>query len=287
MSSLPKVRCRQIEESDLDAVADLLTRGFPERPRNYWTNALTLLARRSAPQGCPRFGYMLDAEGAAAGVLLLIFSETDGLADAPIRCNVSSWYVDPAYRGFAAALVSAALKLKHVTYLNISPADHTWPILKAQGYSRYTDGQFAAVPLLSKGRGRVRARAFTGAERDKALPEYELMRAHVDAGCLGIVCDTKDGPLPFLFLRRRLSRAPFGFVQLVFCRDTAELVRCAGALGGHLLTRGVFCVICDAPAAIPGLVGRFFGEKAPRYFRGPNPPRLNDLSFTELVLFGP
>jgi hypothetical protein len=287
MSSLPKIRCRLIEKSDLDGIADLLTRGFPARTRKYWTKALDQLATRATPPDCPRFGYMLDAEGAAAGVLLLIFSQQGEAQDASIRCNVSSWYVDPAYRGYAAALVSAALKLKHVTYLNISPAEQTWPILEAQGYRRYTDGQFAAVPLFTPIRGRVRARAFTDGTRDRALPEYELIRAHVEAGCLAVVCDTDTGPLPFIFRRRRLSQIPFGFVQLIYCRDTQDFVRCAGTLGRYLLLRGAVSVICDSTAAIPGLAGRFFANKTPRYFRGPNPPRLNDLSFTELVLFGP
>jgi hypothetical protein len=287
MSSLPKIRCRLIEESDLDGITDLLTRGFPARTRKYWTKALDQLATRATPPDCPRFGYMLDAQGAAAGVLLLIFSQQGEGQDASIRCNVSSWYVDPAYRGYAAALVSAALKLKHVTYLNISPAEHTWPILEAQGYRRYTDGQFAAVPLFTPSRGRVRARAFTDGARDRALPDYELIRAHVEAGCLAVVCDTDTGPLPFIFRRRRLSQIPFGFVQLIYCRDTQDFVRCAGPLGRYLLLRGAVSVICDSTAAIPGLAGRFFANKTPRYYRGPNPPRLNDLSFTELVLFGP
>jgi hypothetical protein len=287
MSSLPKIRCRLIEESDLDGIADLLTRGFPARTRKYWTKALDQLATRATPPDCPRFGYMLDAQGAAVGVLLLIFSQQGEAQNASIRCNVSSWYVDPAYRGYAAALVSAALKLKHVTYLNISPAEHTWPILEAQGYRRYTDGQFAAVPLFTPSRGRVRARAFTDDARDRALPEYELIRAHVEARCLAVVCDTDTGPLPFIFRRRRLSQIPFGFVQLIYCRDTQDFVRCAGPLGRYLLLHGAVSVICDSTAAIPGLAGRFFANKTPRYFRGPNPPRLNDLSFTELVLFGP
>jgi hypothetical protein len=287
MSPQPKIRCRLIEEGDLDAVADRLTRGFPARTRKYWTSALERLATRVAPEGCPRFGYMLDADGVAAGVLLLIFSRTGEGADAPIRCNVSSWCVDPAYRAYAAALVSAATKLKHVTYLNTSAAEHTWPILKAQGYSRYSEGQFVAVPLLSGRHGRVRARPFTGGASDGALPEYELLRAHVEAGCVGVVCETEAGPAPFLFVRRRLDNAPFGVMQLVYCRDTEDLVHCAGALGRHLLWRGAVCVICDSTAPIGGLIGRFFADKTPRYFRGPNPPRLNDLSFTELVLFGP
>jgi hypothetical protein len=284
--SPPKVTCRTIEELDLNAVADLLTRGFPRRTRKYWTNALQRLGGHATPEGYPRFGYLLEAEGVTVGVLLQIYFQSTYAADAPIFCNVSSWYVDPAYRSFAAALVSAALKLKHVTYLNISPAVKTFPILKAQGYSRYTVGQFVAVPLLSPPRGRIRARPFETA-RDLALPEYGLLRAHVDAGCLAVVCETAAGQLPFLFLRRPLSWAPFGFVQLVYCRDTRDFVRCAAALARHLLTRAALCVICDAPGPVPGLAGRYFADKEPRYFRGPNPPRLNDLSFTELVLFGP
>jgi hypothetical protein len=50
MSSLPKVRRRLIEESDLDAAAERLTRGFPAWPRKYWTNSLARAARaRLAP----------------------------------------------------------------------------------------------------------------------------------------------------------------------------------------------------------------------------------------------
>jgi len=74
-------------------VADLLARGFPARPRKYWTSALARLAARGAPDGCPRFGYLLEADGAPVGVLLLIFAESGGA----VRCNVSSWYVEPAY----------------------------------------------------------------------------------------------------------------------------------------------------------------------------------------------
>jgi hypothetical protein len=42
-------------------------------------------------------------------------------------------------------LQSQAIKHKNVIYLNISPALHTRPIVEAQGFSRYGDGQFARV----------------------------------------------------------------------------------------------------------------------------------------------
>ena len=58
-------------------------------------------------------------------------------------------YVDPAFRSYAALLVSQALKHKNVTYLNISAAPHTRRIADVHGYTRYSDGTFVAVVGLS------------------------------------------------------------------------------------------------------------------------------------------
>jgi hypothetical protein len=279
VASPPQVRCRQIRPADLEAVADLLTRGFPERPRKYWTSALARLELRCAPQGCPQFGYLLEADGVPVGVQLLIFSETGGA----IRCNVSSWYVEPTHRGHAALLASLASKLKHVTYVNTSAALHTWPILDALGYRRYNHGQFAAVPALKPGAGRVRR--LTDADRD--LPEYDLLAAHAEAGCIALICQTAEGPEPFVFLARRVAGMPFAAAQLIYARDTGRFVACAGPIGRFLLRRGAPLVICDAPAPIRGLTGLWFKHRGPRYFKGPERPRLNDLAFTEMVVFGP
>jgi hypothetical protein len=280
-----KVRCRPIAEADLEAIADLLTQGFPDRARKYWTKGLDNLKARPAPADCPQFGYLLEAEGRIVGAILLIFSETGSGEARQFRCNVSSWYVAPAFRPHATLLISAALKLKHVTYLNISAAAHTLPILQAQGYRRYSQGQYAAVPALGGGWG-VKARLFDAA-RDHALAEFDLIQAHVAAGCLAVVCETKSGPEPFLFLRRRMAYAPLGVVQLVYCRDTDGFAQAAGAIGRLLLTQGAAAVLCDAEGPLAGVPGVHFKDKAPRYFKGPDQPRANDLAFTELVLFGP
>jgi len=257
-------------------VADLLARGFPE-PRKYWTRALDRLSARGAPEGCPPIGYLLEAGGAVVGALLLIFIERGG----QIRCNVSSWYVEPAHRGHAALLASMATKLKHVTYVNTSAAEHTWPILTALGYRRYNQGQFAAIPALKGGAAKVRA---LGGE-DRSLADYDLLAAHAAAGCTVLVCETPEGPEPFVFLRRRVSGLPA--MQLIHARCTERFIACAGPLGRALLRRGAPIVILDAPAPFAGLVGLWFRKRGPRYFKGPVQPRLNDLAFTEMVVFGP
>ena len=279
-SPAPKVRCRQIREPDLDAVADLLTRGFPAKTRKYWTSALETLGERKAPEACPNYGYLLEADGVIVGVLLLIFTEVGG----QVRCNVSSWYVEPAHRGHAALLASMASKLKHVTYVNTSAATHTWPILNALGYQRYSQGQFAALAALKPG-GKGRVRRLSPA--DAQLRDYDLLRQHADAGCLVLICEQGGDARPFVFLRRRLQALPFAAAQLVYARDTEAFAACAGPLGRFLLGRGVALVLCDAPAPIAGVPGLWFKDRGPRYFKGPERPRLNDLAFTEMVVFGP
>src|SRR6185437_12343263 len=148
-TSAPSLRCRQIAENDIPAVAALLARGFHHRNQQFWLRALAQLTRREPPPGLPKYGYLLESGGVAVGALLLICSmvRTDGTAIP--RCNLSSWYVEPTFRTYAALLVSQALRHKDVTYLNVSPAPHTLPIIEAQGFARYCDGVFIAVPMLN------------------------------------------------------------------------------------------------------------------------------------------
>ena len=102
-----RVRCRQIEETDLDAVLDLLVEGFPGQARAHWAEAMRQLAAHDTPAGYGKYGYLLECDGVVAGIVLLIFSKIDGAAH--VRCSVSSWYVRPSFRGYAALLASHAL----------------------------------------------------------------------------------------------------------------------------------------------------------------------------------
>jgi len=279
------VRCRQIAGGDLEAVAALLASGFPDRAPAYWRRALAVLKDRTAPDGYPQFGLMLEGERGVVGVLLLIF--TQGV-DGAVRCNVSSWYVDPAYRMHAAPLVSSALKYKHVTYLNVSPAPNTWPILEAQGYRRYSEGQFASLPALSlKGLG-AKVRLYHPARDDARLPiaEAALLKDHAASGCVALICERRGQIAPLVFLPRDVRLVGPVVMQLAYCRDTADFARNAGPVGRFLARRGVAFVLSDGEGPVPGLIGRFFKDRAPKYFRGADRPRLNDLAYTEAVLFG-
>jgi hypothetical protein len=270
----------------LGSAAMLLAEGFPDRSPAYWTRALDVLRTRPAPDTYPRFGLLLESEGRCVGVLLQIYAQvTEAGADA-VRCNLSSWYVQPAFRSYAALLVSRALRHKEVTYLNVSPAEHTWPILQAQGYRRYSEGQVAAMPVLSLRGWGARVRRYRIGEDGWPPETSALLDTHAALGLLVAVCERGGERAAFAFLPRRVKRAGRSVAQLTWCETTDEFVRFAGPLGLWLVRQGLPLVLLDACGPARGLVGRFFRDRAPKYFRGVRPPRLNDLAYTEAVLFG-
>jgi hypothetical protein len=122
-----KPRIREISENDVEAIADLLTRGFVHRPREYWLRGLRRQGMRLLPSEVPRYGYLLENEGMPVGCLLLIYSSKIIDGEIATCCNVSSWYVDPAFRNYAALFASMTQKRKDVTYFNVTPAAATWP----------------------------------------------------------------------------------------------------------------------------------------------------------------
>jgi hypothetical protein len=283
----PSLRCRQIEEGDIEGVATLLAQGFPTRNRAFWLGAFAQLRRHAAPPGFPKYGYLLDDGGRAVGVVLLICSLVrNGETTAP-RCNPSSWYVDPAFRAYAPMLVSQAFRHKDVTFINTSPARHTWPILEAQGFARLCDGVFFAVPLLSGWSGGAKAKVIDGTQKpqvDYDPRDQAVVLEHAAHGCITFWCATAERAYPFVF-RRRFVRGIVPYAQLIYCNDVADFVRFAGPLGRRLALRAVPFVMIDANAAIPELIG-WYSDGMPKYFKGPQRPRLGDLAYTEYGVLG-
>jgi hypothetical protein len=286
------IRCREIGIADLDAIADLLGRGFARRSRDWWVAGLKRQLVREVPEGFPRFGYMLEHEGTPVGVLLLIYIAHDDDGGTSIRCNLSSWYVDPAYRAYAPMLTKVAQRHKHVTYVNISPARWTWPTIEAQGFRAYCRGLFFSFPVLSRAAKGMRVEIVPGDANvvdNLSEADIAILARHAAYGCLGIVCRTADDhAFPFVLQVMRIKeRIAPPAMQLIYCRDVADYVTCAGAIGRFLLRRGVVAVALDANGRIDDLVGHYRETYRRKFFKGPQRPRLADLSDSELVIYGP
>jgi hypothetical protein len=283
--AIPGVRFRQIADADVNDVVDLLTRGFaPRRSRAFWQGVMARLAAHAPPPGAPRYGYMLDHGGGPVGVVLM---PSAAMPTGEVRSNVSSWCVEPAYRGYASLLISQAFRRKDVTYVNLTPGEHTRSILQFQGYTCYAQGTFvAALALHMFARGpRTRIVPAEATPRASfAAYERRVLLDHAGYGCTALWCETQERAHPFVFRLRTLKGIPCA--QLVYCRDVADCVRFAGPLGRYLALRGRPLLLIDASGAIPGLIGKYFDQKMPRYFRGPRRPRLGDLAYTEIAMFG-
>jgi hypothetical protein len=288
MSSHPlRVRCRAIGDADRDAVINLLLKSGFGGDRAYWTEALQRLCEHPTPEGYPKYGYLLEINGVAVGVLLLICSAIPVAGEIKVRCNTSCWTVWPAFQAYGTLLVAQALRHKEATYINISPLPHTFSIITAQGYKHYCGGRFSALAALSPRFPRVEiAEVSDGIEpgEDLSPDEITLLLRHADYGCISLVVTVNGCRYPFVFEPTRRYRY-IRVAYLTFCRSIDDFVRFAGPLGRHLARLGYLWVDLDANGPVAGLIGRYW-KTTPKYFRGAEPPRLGDLAYSERVVIG-
>jgi hypothetical protein len=289
--SAAKPRFREIQAGDLDAIGDLLTRGFQHRSRDYWMRGLHRQGTRPLPSGEPRYGYLIENNGVPVGCLLTIYSSKTIDGEAATFCNVSSWYVDPEFRNYAALFASMTQKRKDITYLNVTPAAATWPILEAQGFVPYCRGFHFSAPVLARGGRGMTIKTITAATTSVAgLPDtdFEMLKRHAEYGCVALVCRTANATLPFIFfsLRKRRGIIPLPALQLGYCHSIADYVDCAGAIGRYLLWRGKPIVVVDATGPLAGLPGIYRELRRRKYYKGPHQPPLGDLADTELAIYG-
>jgi hypothetical protein len=287
ISSLPysAMRCREIADFDVNNVAETLERAFPERSRDYWLQVFERLAKHSTPAGMPKYGYLIESEGTPVGALLLISSRVQENDTLTIRCNVSSWCAEPNFRIHAQMLNLQATRKKEVTYFNISPARHTIPIIEAQGFLRYSNGQFVASVFPS-----IRRRDWGEIVESHLYPnapfethERDLLLTHAKYGCMSVWCTTPERAYPFVFLPR-IVKGLVPCVQLIYCRHIEDFVRFARPIGSYLALRGRPFVLIDANGPIRAMAGTYFDGFAPKYFKGPAAPRLGDLAYTEAAI---
>lgn len=283
------IKARQISEADVPAAVALLKRGYGNaRTLGFWKDVLDCLTRRSVPPGLPRYGYVIEYDGNLVGIMLLIFSTIWNDDEAKIRCCGSSVYVDPAFRLFAPLLTKKAHGFGDVTVLNLTPAKHTHRMIELAGFQRFSSGIFVAIPLLSRDPKDIFIRiidAHTIPDAPYDQHERDLLLEHVDYGCKCLWCVTPERAFPFVFRIRRVRGVPC--VQLVYCRNINDFARFARPIGWFIARNtGRLLVLLDANGPVPELIGRYFPERAPRYYRGPDRPRLGDLAHTEVAMFG-
>jgi hypothetical protein len=280
-----KVKIRQIAVEDEAEVVDLLAEGFPTRSRIYWQRAFQKLVHQVVPTDHAQIGFLMQEATEIVGILLIIWTPPEVLGSGQMRANLSSWYVKPPFRSFAAMLLAKASRHAGVTYLNVSAAANTIQICEALGFKKYTEGQSVSVPLLSH--DQTRNRVFRFGTTNDVLPPVvrQLMANHVEMGCLALVGEIHGSQVPFLFVKRKI-RGWIPAWQLIYCRHLADFEACSRGIGRVILGHGSLFVICDAERAFNDMPSVYYPGKTPKYYKGPDVPSACDLSFTEIPLFG-
>jgi hypothetical protein len=285
--SMNNIRFREIVDSDLDKVAAILCKGLGY-PKGYFLRLLTRLKLHTTPKGFPKYGYALVCGNSIVGVILLIFSDIQKEGGgSEIRCHVTSWYVEPEYRTYAAFFSSSALKRRDVTYLNTSARPATLPIIKLQGFSKYSSGQFLTIPILHLSPASAENRAEIVSTETITKGRYDsyerdLLLTHERFGNVCFWCSTSESSYPFIF-QRRVFKGVLPGAQLVYCREIKDFIRFVQPVGRALAAHGIFFVRVDSNGPISGLVGKYFSGMEPRYFKGVK-PRLGDLTYTQSVI---
>ena len=290
------VRCRAIVDTDLDGVVRVLGRGFPDRTEAYWRDGLSRLASLPRVGSAPRYGYLLVHGEEVVGVLLTIFAPPPRTEGEASRCNLSSWYVDPKYRGYGVLLDTVAMRDRRVTYTNISPAPHSVEMHEARGFVPFCGGQAVILPALSRRPRNQSVRRWTEDVDGGLTPhQADIMRHHVGFGCIALLCEEGRDRQPVLLMPRRLKLSQRKGVgsglpsaQMIYGPSGPELERWAGTIGRFLVRHhGILLLLVDADGPIPGVAGRYFEGRKRKYARGPHRPGLGDLTYSELVIFGP
>jgi len=273
---MPRVKCRQIVESDLDGLVDLYMEGFPDTRREFWSDGMARLREMPMVKDMPRFGYALETSEGLVGVLLTLPSQRGDT----IISNVSGWYVRKPYRAHSMLLVSAATKQKQVIYLNASPAPHTRRTLEAADWKQYSFVQSLLLPIFKLLSGHV-SETIPG-----DLPERKLLEDHQRWGCASVVCTTARGRFPFVFRRHWIGpkRRKIPFMEVLYCRNTGDLDHCSGPLWRYFLKRRLgLGLLLDGRSR--SLLSLYRPGRDDRLYKGPRPPALNDLAYTEKALF--
>jgi hypothetical protein len=278
------IRCREIRDTDIEAVVDLLTHGFT-MPKPYWTRALQALGEHPTPPGFPKYGFVIDDEARIVGVVLLISTAITLYGVTRVRTNVSSWYVEPDYRSYAALLSMRATRRKDTTYYNTTPAPHTWSMLELQGFERFSQGKIVAFPAVVRSIKGNRIEMYA-AERRLNLPQAErdLLDYHQRHGCLCMIGEYDGQHYPFVFCRE-FKKGFIPVAHVIYCRDTETLTRFLGNIGRRLLRHGFPLLVIDAEGPNPNLFGRFFGGRI-RFRKGGAEVHIGDVAYSEQVLFG-
>lgn len=279
------MRCREIDAADFAPVATFLADhlGYP---KSYFLGLLDVLRKHDTPLGYPKYGYILEKSEQIIGSIVLIYSNIETTNGIKVRCQPTCWCSDPKYSAYSTLLSKVAMKRNEdVSYINISVRRSAQAVIEAEGFVKYSSGQFVLAPLIQNPFWWRRSRIIPFGEKPSGRYEqyeYQLCAKHYEYGCICFWCVAEGRAHPFVFRKRNLK----GFlpaVQMIYCSNQRIFNMFAFSFGLHLARMNIFFVSLDANGAVEGLIGKYIDGIEQRYYRGAK-PSLGDLAFTQKAM---
>lgn len=258
----------------------LLVKGF-DQPAAFWTPAL------SAPaEGEDRgHGLLMEAGGVPVGVMLWFPSRriVDGVSQAFL--NLSSWYVEDAFRPYAPMMLRQATKHRDLVYTDLTPTPSVRQMIELLGFRRVFSGRSVTMPMMNAPRWRPGARVrWLEDDEPEGFPSAtrSLLRDHRRLGCrVGLLRRGEDAAA-FVVKERRLKRLPAAL--LIHATDPAVFNRYIENVHAFLLMRlGTMALIQPRRDGGEGPRRGLVLPGSQGYVKGKTVDAALDLAYTELV----
>ena len=189
--------------ADRAAVRHLLHTGFPDIPITAW-DRLFDYGWTAAP---PTHGLVLEVDHEIVGFLGALYAERTIGGKTDQVCNLTSWYIAPAYRGWGAAMLSTVLAVEpRPTYTVLTAAPLPKALCQAMQFREVVDASVALppfwqLPTLSR-RPEI---SFRPQELRPYLTvrEQRILDDHARTDCLHVLVRAGDEQAYMVVKRRR------------------------------------------------------------------------------------
>lgn len=279
------MRLKPIDEGCLSDAAGLLTKGFPERSRDFWSAALMRLSSYRATSGVGPIGSLLMTGDTAVGIILTIPSKRyDGPHEINV-VNLAAWYVDTKYRWLAPRMLRQVVADETTVYTDLSPSASTIAINTHLGFEVLTQGVIVVcLPWIAVTR-RPRSRVIDFAQLPGARisqADRSMLASHGELGCIAAVLETEGGHHPLIFYATR--RKGLSVARLLLAESRRLISANVAAIARFLMRRGIMLLTVHANEDddIPG--GVMWNRSAPVQVKGSWKRDRVDFAFSELAL---
>jgi acetoacetyl-CoA synthetase len=204
-------------------------------------------------------GFVLTCDGVIVGFIGLICAMRSVAGKSGPVCNLTSWFVRPAYRGWSASLLAAATGFEQVTYTSLTPNPASQRIFKAIGFAEISRTKRILPPMSHPATifGPRPSILFGASVPPLVDREHQRILADHDCwNCLPVLV-TVGEESALIIARRRLFRES-GMLpcsDILYCSDPALLQRHVEPIKLALMWRQRTLAMGVSQHVVPGLSG--------------------------------